>query len=216
MAAPVLFVYAICRPPRGGLALDGMAGEPLCVVRAGTVAAVAGWLPRAPMTSVATLRRYDAVQRALAAQLPAVLPARFGTRSDGTAELAFVLRGREASLRAALDAVRGRVQMTLRGRLLDAEETFPGADRSSGLAYLRSLASLSQAAGLAPVLAAVARWVRAERRGRSGRVASVYHLVPRAAVQAYVHAASRAAALGGGRVVVAGPFPPYAFGEAGA
>ena len=64
----------------------------------------------------------------------------------------------------------------------------------------------------ASLLAAVARWVRAERVERSGDIASVYHLIPRGAVDAYVRAALGAAQAEGVRVVVTGPFPAYAFG----
>ncbi len=219
MAAPVLLVYAICSPPRQRLRLDGIAGEPLAIVRAAGLAAVAGELARAPRVSVAALRRYDAVLRELAMELPAVLPARFGTCMGSAEEIAFVLKAREASLRTALRAVRGRVQMTLRSVRADAgPDALPAAevDRGSGRAYLRSLAAQASRSRdvptLAPVIAAVGRWVRAERVERSGQVASVYHLIPRSAVESYARAAHRAAEDSGIPVVVTGPFPAYAFG----
>jgi len=222
MAAPALLVYAICSPPRQRVRLAGIAGEPLALVRAAGLAAVAGELARAPRVSVAALRRYDAVLRALGLEVPAVLPARFGTCMGSVEEIAFVLQAREASLRPALRVVRGRVQMTLRsvraGVEQDARAAGDAVDRGSGQAYLRSLAAQASRSrelpALAPVVAAVGRWVRAERVERSGQVASVYHLVPRAAADAYARAARRAAEGGDLPVVVTGPFPAYAFGAA--
>jgi hypothetical protein len=221
MAARALLVYAVCRPPRKGIAAAGMRGEPLALFGAEGLAAVTGDLPRPPKPTVPTLRKYDAVLRALAEELPAVLPARFGTCMASSEELAFVLRARDASLRAALRDVRGRVQMTLRSVVPAGSEDVPppGAapDRASGLAYLRSLAAEASRArdvpALAPVIAAVRGWVRAERVVRSGQVASVYHLIPRGSVQAYARAARSAAEAAGVRVVLTGPFPAYAFGE---
>ena len=221
MAACALLVYAVCRPPRQRMRLAGMAGEPLAIVPAAGLAAVTGELARAPRASVAALRRYDAVQRALAAELPAVLPARFGTCMDSVEELAFVLHARDASLRAALRDVRGRVQMTLRSVDPAGARAAPAAgaaDRGSGRAYLQSLAAGAlrsrEVPALAPVMSAVTPWVRAERVVRNGQVATVHHLIPRGSVQAYVKAAEKAAESGGVRMVLTGPFPAYAFGAA--
>lgn len=213
-----LLVYAICPRPRKRIVLAGMAGEPLALVACGDLAALTGLLPRAPRTSVAALRRYDAVLRTIAGCLPAVLPARFGTCMESAEELAFVLRARAASLRPALREVRGRVQMTLRG--VDAPRQASLVDLVagqgvSGRDYLQALARVAarerETPALQPVVAAVARWVRAERVEHSGELASVYHLIPRASVPAYVGAARRAAQEEGVRMVLSGPFPAYAF-----
>jgi hypothetical protein len=197
-----------------------MAGEPLRIVRAGRLAAVAGALSRPPRASLAALRRYDAALQALAGELPAMLPARFGTCMVDEDELAAVLRARDIALHDALREVRGCVQMTLRGMdVRDAPVPSPAVvDRGSGVAYLKSLVAEASRApdvpALAPVLAAVAGWVRAVRVARSGAVATVYHLVPQRAAQSYATAARAAADAAGLRVVVAGPFPAHAFGEA--
>ena len=130
------------------------------------------------------------------------------------------LRARDASLRAALREVRGRVQMTLRSVDPDSASVAPPGgrptDRGSGLAYLRSRAAEAarsrEVRALGPVLSAVTRWVRAERVARSGTVASVYHLIPRGSVQAYANAAQRAAEAAGVPMMLTGPFPAYAFG----
>jgi hypothetical protein len=44
-------------------------------------------------------------------------------------------------------------------------------------------------------------------------IATVYHLVPRASAGAYRRALARAAAAEGVRVVISGPWPPYAFAD---
>jgi hypothetical protein len=220
MAACALLVYAVCRPPGQRIRLAGIAGEPLAIVHAAGLAAVTGERTRAPRPTVAAMRRYDAVERTLAEQLPAMLPARFGTCMESVEELAFVLRSRDASLRAALREVRGRVQMTLRSVVPDSARERPSTaaavDRGSGRAYLQSRAAEAsrsrEVPALAPVLSAVTRWVRAERVARNGQVASVYHLIPRSSVEAYVKAAQRAADADGVRMVLTGPYPAYAFG----
>lgn len=87
----------------------------------------------------------------------------------------------------------------------------------SGARYLRARAAQEAHARDIPrfeaVRDAVRRWVRAERVEKRTRVASVYHLVPRASAEAYRQAAERAAAGAGLRVVVTGPRPPYAFAD---
>lgn len=219
MSGPVL-VYAICLRPRVRIALVGMAGEPLALVPVGGLAAVVGALEGPPEASIAALCRYNAVLCELANSLPAVLPVRFGTCIAGVQELAFVLRAREASLKAALREVRGRVQMTLRGTdtgLAEEAQAEPDTGQGgSGRDYLHGLARAAArdraVPGLAPVVAAVSRWVRAERVECRGELASVYHLIPRGSVEAYAGAARRAAQEKGVPVVLTGPFPAYAFG----
>jgi hypothetical protein len=44
-------------------------------------------------------------------------------------------------------------------------------------------------------------------------IATVYHLVPRASAEAYRRALARHAADAGVRVVISGPWPPYAFAD---
>jgi hypothetical protein len=234
-----LCVYALT----GGAArvsARGLAGERLHVYAHGPVAAVAGRLSRAPDASPELLRRYDGAMRRLAGKLPAVLPVRFGTCFNDPAELAFVLRSRGASLVRALAHVRNRVQMTVRliedpeqrariGRrgaplsapvatgLPSALSRRPHRPRGSGTAYLRDRAEAvardHDVAGFAPVRDAVRRWLRDERIERRGAVVSVYHLIPRASADRYRRAIARAAATCELRLVVSGPWPPYAFAD---
>jgi hypothetical protein len=97
------------------------------------------------------------------------------------------------------------------------EPRAPSPERS-GRAYLQSRAAEAarerDIPGFDPVRLAVRRWVRDERVEKRLTVATVYHLIPRASVPAYRRAVRSAAAAAGVRVVVSGPFPPYAFASA--
>ena len=218
----ILCVYALA--PRGAgtrLSTPGLSGERLRAVGDGPVIAVAGELARAPRPSSENLRKYDAAIRSLAARLPALLPARYGTCFDSVDELTFVLRARERTMRTALAHVRNRVQMTVRvvgPAAASAKATAPGGrSRATGAEHLRGLAADAARAreipGFDPVRAVVRRWVRDERVEKKSGVASVYHLVPRGSADAYRRAVERAAAAADLRVVVSGPWPPYAFAE---
>ena len=93
----------------------------------------------------------------------------------------------------------------------------PQRARISGTAYLQgraeAVARANEIPGFEPVRDAVRRWVRDERVERRGAIASVYHLIPRTAADGYRRAIGRAAAGGGLRVVVSGPWPAYAFAD---
>jgi hypothetical protein len=186
---------------------------PLRLVTDGGVAAIVREVRRGPAAGEAALRAYDRQVTALASRLPALLPARFATTFADLEELRLVLRARQRSLRRALRAVRGRAQMTIRFANARPPGAAPNsqAEGMSGAAYLRARAAARAVPGFEPLRAAVRRWVRDERVENHGRVASVYHLVPRASVDAYRAALVRAADAAGDRVLVTGPYPPYAF-----
>jgi len=211
-------IYAVCGRMTGPLACCGLGGELLRVVGGHGLWAIVGeWTPCTPTLEL--LQRYDALQRTLADRLPAVLPVRFGTCVEDVAEAAGVLGAREGELRAALEMVRGGVQMTLRtvernGAGTKGDAVVPAPD-CSGAAYLRSraLAAMheSEVAALGPVLAAAKPWVRAQRVEKRGEVASVFHLVPRERVDAYANAVLAAAGSARIEAALSGPFPNYAF-----
>ena len=140
-----------------------------------------------------------------------------------------MLSSRRAALAAALAGVRGRVQMTVRvvagrgsrtadgGHPLNGGRPFRGASPApkTGREYLNAKARAAAAArvvpGFEPVRDAVVRWVRDERVEHRGAVSSVYHLIPRASTDAYRRAAQTSADAAGLRVIISGPWPPYAF-----
>jgi hypothetical protein len=192
----------------------GIAGERVMAVRAGRLTAVVGQVRRIPRPTPDRLRSYDAVVRALSRTAPAVLPARYGTQVREVEELSAILMSRQASLRRQLARVRNRVQMTVRVVDADAPRGEPEeAPRASGTAYLRGRAAARRVPAFDPLRVAVRRWVRDERVERRGPVATVYQLIPRGSVGAYRRALDRAAAAAGARIVVSGPWPPYAFAD---
>jgi hypothetical protein len=216
----MLCVYAVCSRLRVRLDLTGVAGEPLHIIAAEGLAAVVGEVVRAPRASIAAFRRHDAVVRALAGRLPAVLPVRFGNCVGGVEELRLALESRGPPLRTALRSVRGRVQMTLRGVDNGSASLSPpiaGARDSSGRAYLKARALVAarehEGHSLVSLLPAVSQWVRAEKVERRAGIASVHHLIPRGCVAAYARAMHRTAEAAGVRMTLTGPFPPYAFGR---
>lgn len=216
-----LCIYAIVA---AGRHTPDVAGVRLRAVRRGTVAALGSPVRHAPAPAPAQLRRYHRVVAGIAEQVSSILPARFGTVMDD-AELDAILSMRGRSFTAALQHVRGRVQMTIRvpaptgaGQAMTSNVPRPGAGaqiRRRGTAYLQTRAAETaaerQIPGFAPVHAAVRRWVRDERIDLTEGVASVYHLVPRTSVSAYARAVHLALDRAGLRAVLSGPFPPYAF-----
>jgi hypothetical protein len=204
-----------------------MMGEPLRLINAGRVAAIAGEIPRHPAATVGRARRYDQVVRAIAQGPQPLLPARYGTCFRSIEELERTLQAREGALLRALSAVRGRVQMVVRvpdvstdataAPRAPAHEAAGPARAATGAEYLLARAAdaarARHVAGFDPIRAAVRRWIRDEAVEKRGRVASVYHLIPRASAPAYEKAIRRAAAEAGARVVVTGPMPAYAFAD---
>ena len=211
-----LWLYAICRGSGHAPSFSGPSGEALRLVEAAGLAAVVGKAV-ALGASMPVLKRYDAVQRALAREFDATLPARFATHIEDEAEAAFILAARAASLHPALRRVRGRAQMTLRTVCASGSmPPPPAAPRAgSGTAYLQARATAHERdramTSLEPVMAAVGRWVSAERFERRGAVASLFQLVPVADTDAYAAAARVAAEKARVRVLVTGPYPAYAF-----
>src|SRR6185295_2902175 len=162
----------------------------LRVLRCGAIAAVVSDGP-APRPTASTLQRYDRTLRELAARFPAILPARFGTAVSED-ELLFILSSRRMSLARTLSSVRGRVQMT--ARVMTRAEAVPRPEHtpgsvSSGRDYLvgkaRDAAAARNVPGFDPIRRAVARWIRDERVDKRAGVSTVYHLIPRASVEAY-------------------------------
>ena len=233
----IVCVYALVSPAPARLRLTGMAGEPLRVVTANRIGAVVGGMRRAPAPSIRNLRRYAAVVEAIAAEAPAILPARFATTVTGDEELAVILASRGATLRRRLRAVRGRCQMTIRllSPLSESESESDEAPLASGSAmaghtrprlahgatrgaqYLRRRAALAASAraipGFAPIRAAVRRFVKDERVEKRARIVTVNHLIPRAAAPRYLAAVERAATANHLRLMVSGPVAPYAFAD---
>lgn len=201
-------VYAVASS-RGVATGTGLSREPLRAVRAGGLAAIAGVVRGPSRPTPANLVEYDRIIRRLSARNAALLPARFNTLVEDEDEVRLILRSRQASFRAALARVRGRVQMSIR---LESEAPAAGqGSPASGADYLRQRAAAHRVAEFEPLRSAVDRWVRDVRVERKGNVVTIYHLIPRASVTAYRRGIERVAAPADLRI--AGPFPPYAFAQ---
>jgi hypothetical protein len=214
-------VYAIAGSVRVP-AFTGRGGRRLTVVRAGRLSAIVAPTRRVPSPTIDNLRRYHQTIAGISDALRAVLPARFGTVMEED-ELRVILRARSRSLAAGLKQVRGRVLVTIRtadaGRIVQSPGRGPETARTTGTTYLRTRAEaaarLREVPAFAPVRIAVQKWVKGEHVVNQAGVTSIYHLVTRASVPAYIRALSDAARDAGIVIAVSGPFPPYAFAEAG-
>lgn len=214
-----LYVYALTDAAIPAWADDGRGIEAIPV---GRFFAVCERRAAAPAVDEAELRRQHAIVLRIAESAPAVLPARFGSLVDD-AELARILHDRAEVVLAALDRVRGHVQMTVRiavdGSLpAGGEETTRSpalqgcSPTGSGRAYLQE--RFRQAIPDIPPRAcvplnAVKKWVADERRPARGTgMITLYQLVRRADVQQYKDALAHADVAG---MRVSGPWPAFAF-----
>jgi len=204
----VICVYALVSRAPSRISIRGVAGERLHALRGGGITAIVGEVARMPSPSIPHLKRYAAIIDALAAQVPAILPARYATTVGAQDELAFILGARNAALRGRLRAVSGRVQMTIR---IVAPPQPPARRPQSGTEYLRQ--RLVTAPALAPIQAAVRADVSESHVERKHDIVTVNHLVRRTAVPRYCRSVERAAAQHHVRLVVTGPRPPYAFAD---
>jgi hypothetical protein len=172
------------------------------------------------------------VVEAIAAKVPAILPARFATTVVDRDELTFILTSRSAALRRRLRSVRARCQMTIRlvpdsesgddslgSRSANAGRTRlrVGNGATQGTQYLRErMATAVRGRAIStfePIRAAVGRFVKDERVEKRADVVTVNHLVPRTAVTRYRAAVTRAADENHVRLMVSGPWAPYAFAD---
>ena len=211
-----LCVYAIAASGGPGIT-RASAGARLTRVRVGRVDAIVERVGRAPRATPRALQRYDRVLTSLWRRSSALLPVRFGTVVSDAEELGRLLEPREAALVRQLSLVRNRAQMTVRV----VASTNPARRRRrrarSGGEYLRQRAAAArletEAPELVPLRRAVERWIRAERVDRHLQVATLCHLVPRAATDRYASAIAHAARAASAAVLISGPNPPYAFAD---
>jgi hypothetical protein len=224
-----LLVYAIVGS--AGLPHADAGASRLRAVTVGRLAAIVDRRRSAPAPTLRNVRQYHRTVAAIADSVPAILPARFGTLV-GEEELSFILRTRAVSLRAALQRLGGRVQMTIRivnrrsetlaamhvvaprGRSRAAATRRAARTEGPGARYLRSRVAREDPETrrlLAPVRQAVRRWVHQEEVTLRAGVTSVYHLVSRRSSAAYARSLQAAARRAGVDLVLSGPFPPYAF-----
>jgi hypothetical protein len=209
-----LLVYALASRGARSSAVRGVAGERLRMVAAGPLVVIVGQMGAPPRPTVANLIRYDRIVTRLWERNSALLPARFGTRVRDLSELEVLVKVLADDLRSRLSVVRNRGQMTV--LIVDSRPSRPRVSRpraKSGGEYLRAKRAAHDVPQFVPLRAAVRRWLRAERMDRRGGISTIYHLVPRGAVDRYRSALERAARGAGVRLHILGPRAPYAFAD---
>jgi len=201
----------------------GVEGEPLRLVRCGSVALLVGETEATPQPHRLNLERHDALIRCVAAGVPAILPARFALIVDDDHRLRALVNTRSAELRRGLRYVTGREQMTLRVRASATSRSARGRARpparagGPGQAYLIARAGALHSppeADVTDLLQRLSTVVHGERstRAQARTMLTLYHLIDRGRAADYL-AIIREYTSGRERVTVrvSGPFPPYAF-----
>lgn len=215
-----LYLYALVDKEPGQPLGQGLAGEPLRVVRSGEILAVAGERASRPAPGVHAFSDHDGTVRRLAARVPALLPARFGEWFPDEQALADKLAPRAKELGEALELVRGCVQMTLRvfgePAPVPPEEAVEGGPGTRYLEERRReherARSLPEINPLRELLAPYLRTEKVERRGTPPLLGTAYHLIPRESLSEYRTALEQGnERLSGVHVQASGPWPPYAF-----
>lgn len=220
----VTYVYAIVDPPvtggrtgKSGSRLIRVGGHPIQLISVGDVHAAVEQLDDPPAVSEESLRSQHQLVVALAQRFDAILPVRFGAAID-RAELERLLSVRQRTLRQALDAVRGREQMTV--RIFGPEAVRPAAadQKVTGTAYLssrRHAARVEVPPAGTRIRRAVKPMLARERidPGRGRVRATLHHLITRGQAVEYTALVNRsvAEAASPDDVVVSGPWPPFAF-----
>ena len=165
-----------------------------------------------------TLWRHEDIVEALMADRD-LLPVRYGTRLDDEAAVARALEGRRDALAAALDRVRGAVELSVRVMAATgtpAPSPPDPADATSGADYLRlkaeADASSDEAARVVgDPLAELARESESARP-RPPELFRAAYLVEHGTLDAFVAEVARLQAESRGLAILCtGPWPPYSF-----
>jgi len=168
-----------------------------------------------PPLELGALKKHHLAVARLWKGAPAVLPVRFGTLLESS-DISDALDGRDAELAEAFDRVRGRGQFSWRAprasRANSAAVNEPPSP-TSGTEYLRRAAHASTPpARFSSIRRQLAPFIAAERYepSRPALPETLYHLVDRKGIDAYLAAASRIRA-SSPAPALSGPFPPFAF-----
>ena len=221
-----VYLYAIVPPghlPPPGLAgVDGAAVVPL---DAGALALWVSAMDHGPAASIEGVRAHNHVVEA-ALRVATPVPVRFGQWMESESALLRFIAGNEDGFRADLDRVAGAVEFGV--RVIDPDHTRAAAgntpDRSSGTAYLQSLArthsgrtrleprALEIAEELNQAVAGRIRAHREEPLPSMHGLFSAAHLVGRHEISGYRAALdSFRARTEDLHFLVSGPWPPYSF-----
>jgi Gas vesicle synthesis protein GvpL/GvpF len=199
----MIWLYAVCEQPERPLArVRGLEDRPVEGIESAELLAVATRHVAVPEVAVVdALWTHERVIEAVQAER-AVVPVRFGTREPGAGSVRAALAASREALLAALERVRGRVELAVRA--LEPERV------SGGRAYL---ARRRRAAQLHEALAAYA--VDARRRPEhGGELLRASYLVEPASLGAFREAVMQLQASDPRlKLVCTGPWPAYSFAE---
>lgn len=206
-------LYAITDHP--GPPLPDLA--PLELVPVDGLAAVCAPATDADVSPDALWRHEELVEALMADR--DLLPVRYGTRLEDEGAVARAVLERRDELAAALDRVRGAVELSVRVVAAEVAPAGPQpADARSGAEYLRlrarADASRERAArALHEPLAELAR-TGTEARPRPPELFRAAYLVERSGVEAFAaEVAALQEANPGLSILCTGPWPPYSFAE---
>jgi Gas vesicle synthesis protein GvpL/GvpF len=201
----VIWLYAICEDPERPLpAGTGLEDAPVEGVRGDDLLAVVTRHDEAPAepTPDAFWAHARVVERTMADR--AVLPMRFASTLANDAAVTETLEARRQEFHAALDRVRGRVEVAVRAAQPRGEERTP----TTGREYLE--AKLRDTRGLHEPLSSLA--VAARHRSGPGEVLRAAYLIEeenlppfRSAVERLQRAHPEVS------ILCTGPWPPYSF-----
>ena len=209
----MIWVYAICeRAAVTPLPGTGLAGAALEGVDEGELLAVITRHAHVPDIQMDAVVAHEEVVERLMANGP-VLPMRFGSNMPTSAALRRALAAHHGELLAALETVRGRVELAVRAVLRNDREHAPAEGDDSGRAYVhRKLDVLGRVEALHAPLAAVAAADSRLPRQTPREVFRASYLVDGAAVADFQSLTRRLQAEHEDLAVLCtGPWPPYSF-----
>jgi gas vesicle protein GvpL/GvpF len=210
----VLHVYAITDSSVDPT-VAGLDGAPLRRIESGQLAGLVSEHAVAPELDEEVLWAHEQVVEELMS-LATILPLRFGSRVERAETLIETMAERREEFLAALERVRGAVEISVRAELPALRTDDPPRRPQSGTAYLRQRAERERrerdAAELVHrPLATLARRC-APARARDPRQFKAAYLVEQAGMEAF---GDRVGELNDGlegvRVSCTGPWPPYSF-----
>jgi hypothetical protein len=217
------YVFALVDAIPSRRAGKGLTG-PLSIRKVAGAFAVVERRADVPPVEFGSLKKHQDVVARLAAQVPAILPVRFGTLLESE-HLDEATSERDDEIAEAFDVVRDRVQFTWRinrgSGIGDRASGGRGAGKAqrrlpkTGAEYLRRAAKAAHPAPPAAFRALRLKLalLMTKQRYQPGTAAipeAVYHLVDKANVDRYF-AAAAALEKTSPRLTVTGPFPPFAF-----
>jgi hypothetical protein len=219
MSGGVLYVYAIADSFPGS-AVTGLHGAPLRAIECGSMQVIVSEHEVAPEPDEDLLWAHEQVVEEMM-EGATILPMRFGSTVEGPEALVAMLEPRREAFLAALERVRGAVELSVRAELPSDAEPVDAEPRlmrhfGPGTSYLLERArdqrrSEDAAELIHRPLAALARRSK-QKAGSDPHAFKAAYLVEEDAVESFGQRVGRLdATLGDINVSCTGPWPPYSF-----